>query len=96
MLTNNKNKKFRRFSKKIIVDFQNFPKSNFDGGKFLKINLSWGHASSHKKFCPDRFSRFDIYWIQTDRQTDKQNLKIDGLKNKQTNKLAKSRLNQIY
>ena len=36
---------------------------------------------SHKKFGPDRFSRFDVYWIQTDRQTDKQtdkpNLYID-------------------
>ena len=27
---------------------------------------------SHKKFGPDRFSRFDIYGIQTDRQTPKQ------------------------
>ena len=27
---------------------------------------------SHKKFGPDRFSRFDVYWIQTDRQTNKQ------------------------
>ena len=26
---------------------------------------------SHKKFGPDRFSRFDVYWIQTDRQTNK-------------------------
>ena len=25
-----------------------------------------------QKFGPDRFSRFDVYWIQTDRQTDKQ------------------------
>ena len=36
---------------------------------------------SHKKFGPDRFCRFDVYWIQTDRQTDKQtdkpNLYID-------------------
>ena len=36
---------------------------------------------SHKKFGPHRFSRFDVYWIQTDRQTDKQtdkpNLYID-------------------
>ena len=36
---------------------------------------------SHKKFGPDRFSRFDVYWIQTDRQTnthpDKPNLFID-------------------
>ena len=28
------------------------------------INLPWGH----KKFGPDRFSRFDVYWIQTNRQ----------------------------
>ena len=39
---------------------------------------------SHKKFGPDRFSRFDVYWIQTDRQTnrqtDKPNLYIDGEK----------------
>ena len=27
---------------------------------------------SHKKFGPDRFSRFDVYRIQTDRQTNKQ------------------------
>ena len=27
---------------------------------------------SHKKFWPDRFSRFDVYWIQTNRQTIKQ------------------------
>ena len=27
---------------------------------------------SLKKFGPDRFSRFDVYWIQTNKQTDKQ------------------------
>ena len=36
---------------------------------------------SHKKFGPDRFSRFDVYWIQTNKQTNKQtdkpNLYID-------------------
>ena len=26
---------------------------------------------SHKKFGPDRFSRFDVYWIQTNKQTPK-------------------------
>ena len=45
------------------------------------INLPWGHARSHTKFGPDRFSRFDVYWIQTDKQTpkqtDKPNLYID-------------------
>ena len=38
---------------------------------------------SHKKFGPDRFSRFDVYWIQTNKQTNKQtdklNLYIDVL-----------------
>ena len=36
---------------------------------------------SHKKCGPDRFSRFDVYWIQTNKQTpkqtDKPNLYID-------------------
>ena len=58
------------------MDFQNFQKSNFDGGKFLKIrssiNLPWGHVMSHKKFGPDRFSRFDVYWIQTNKHPNKQ------------------------
>ena len=30
--------------------------------------LSLGHVRSHIKFGPDRFSRFDVYWIQTNRQ----------------------------
>ena len=37
---------------------------------------------SQKKFGPDLFSRFDVFWIQTDRQTnkhqDKPNLYIDS------------------
>ena len=73
---------------KNFVDFQNFQKSNFDGGKFLKIwssiNLLWDNMMSHKKFGPDRFSRFDVYWIQTNKQTnkhpDKPNLYIDKLR----------------
>ena len=24
---------------------------------------------SHKKFWPERFSRFDVYWVQTDKQS---------------------------
>ena len=61
---------------KNFANFQNFQKSNFDGGKLLKIwssiNLPWGHARSHKKCGPDRFSRFDVYWIQTNKQTPRQ------------------------
>ena len=50
--------------------------------KFLSfINLSCGHVMSHKKFGPDRFSCFDVYWIQTNRhpnkQTNKPNLYIE-------------------
>ena len=74
-----------RIFKKNFVDFQNFQKSNFDGGKFLKIlsfiNLPWAYVMSHKKFGPDRFSRFDVYLLdtnkQTDKQTDKPNLYIE-------------------
>jgi len=53
------------FYKKKIGGFQNFPKSNFVRSKFLKnrssLNLPCGHARSHLKFGPDRFSRFDVY-----------------------------------
>ena len=46
-------------------------------------DLPWGHVMSHKKFEPDRFSRFDVYWIQTNKQTNKQtdkpNLYIEGV-----------------
>jgi len=34
--------------------------------------------SPTKKFGPDRFCRFDVYWIQTNKQTDKPNLYIDN------------------
>ena len=75
------NKKFADIIKK-IMDFQNFQKSYFVRGKYLKIrssiNLPLGHASSHEKFGPNRFSRFDVYWIQTNnKQTDKQSINID-------------------
>ena len=50
---------------KKIVDFQSFKKPNFVISKFLKIgsstNLPWS-----------RFCRFDVYWTQTDKQTDRQ------------------------
>jgi len=48
-------------------------KIEFYGDKYLNflsfINLPCGHVMSHKKFGPDRFSCFDVYWIQTNRQT---------------------------
>ena len=66
------------------MDFQNVQKFNEDRilmDKYLKflsfINLPCGHVMSHIKFGPDRFSRFDVYWIQTNRQTDKPNLYLD-------------------
>jgi len=68
--------------KKKIADFQEL-KFFFTKLKTFKthffflsfINLPCGHVLSHKKFGPDRFSRFDVYWIQT----DKPNLYIDDL-----------------
>ena len=36
------------------------------------INLPWGHARFHQKFGPDRFSFFEVYWIQTNKQTPRQ------------------------
>ena len=33
------------------------------------IKLPWRHVRSHTKFGHNRFSRFDVYLIQTDRQT---------------------------
>ena len=35
------------------------------------MDLPCGHVMSHKKFGPDRFSRFDVYWIQINKQTPK-------------------------
>ena len=62
------NKNNSRIFTKNLVDF--------DGDKYLKfwsfINLPCSHVRSHKKFGPDWFSRFDVYWIQTNRQTDRQ------------------------
>ena len=37
-------------------------------------NLPW--VSSNMKFGPDRFSRFNVYWIQIDKQTDRQAMHI--------------------
>ena len=34
----------------------------------LSINLPWGHVRSLKKLGPDQFSRFDVYWKQTNRK----------------------------
>ena len=39
----------------------------------LHLNLR-----SHKKFRPDWLSRFDVYWIQTNRHPYRLNLYIDG------------------
>ena len=41
------------------------------------INLPWSHVRYHKKVGPERFSRFNIYWIQTDRHPEKLSVYID-------------------
>jgi len=70
--------------KKNFADFQEFnfftKLKTFKKHIFKKIlsfiNLSCGHVMLHKKFGPDRFSRFDVYWIQTNRQTPRQTSQI--------------------
>ena len=42
------------------------------------IIMILGRSEVHTKFGPDLFSRFDVYWIQTDRQTDKQSIYLDN------------------
>ena len=41
------------------------------------INLSWGHVRPHIKFGPDWVSRLDVYWLQTNKQKDRQVKYID-------------------
>ena len=66
---------FTDFMKKNYVDFQNLMKIEFCWRLIFKILITHKpfpcHARSYTKFGPDRFSRFDVYWIQTDRQTEK-------------------------
>ena len=42
----------------------------------ISKNLPWGHVRSHKKFVPDRFSRFDLL-KQSNQKTDKQIININ-------------------
>jgi len=62
-----------RISKYLFAHFQNFAKfKNFKTQTFeiLVIHkIHWGKARYQTKFGPDRFSRFGLYWIQTERQT---------------------------
>ena len=37
-------------------------------------SLPWVMWGPSKKFGPDRFSRLDVYWMQTDKQTDEQSI----------------------
>ena len=59
-----------------MVDFQNLMKVEFCWRKIFENLIihkpSLDHVMSHTKFGPDRFSRFDVYWIQTKKQTDRQ------------------------
>ena len=82
-ISKQRRKKILRIFKK-IADFKElifFTKLKTFKTHFLKflsfIILPCGHVMSHKKFGPDRFNRFDVYWIQTNKQTDMPNLYID-------------------
>ena len=65
-----------------FVDFQNFQKSNLDGGKFLKIQLSTfpgitrGYTTNLDPIGSAVLTF--IGYKRTDKQTDKPNLYIDG------------------
>ena len=51
---------------------------------------------SHKKFGADRVSRFDVYWIQTDRQTNRQTDRQAKLMKENNAKMFRQSLNDIY
>ena len=66
----NKEKKFRGFNKN---DFKIFykTKKTFKHNFFIFIiyKTFLGSREIPHEIGPDRFSRFDVYWIQTNRQT---------------------------
>ena len=52
---------------------------------------------SHKKFGPDRFSRFDVYWMQTNKQTNRHPDRQAKFIYRQTNKHPNRQIrSQIY
>ena len=65
-----------------FVDFQDLIKIEFCWRLIFEILIIhkplWGHLRTYTKLWPDRFSRFDVYWIQTNKQRDKLNLYIWG------------------
>ena len=71
------------------MDFQNLTKFKIFGDYFFVIlsihTPSLGHVRSQKLLQLNRFSRFDVYWIQTNQQTDKESIyndfNIEGLIN---------------
>ena len=54
------------------------------------LNPPWGHVKSHTKFGPDRFSRFGLYWTQTNTQTPKHIVHI------MTDSVRKCYKNHVY
>ncbi len=79
MQYNRTTNKFRGLWNIFLWIFKTWWKPNFDEGKFLKfispINLPWGSCQVPHKIR----ARFDVYWIQTDRNlTDKQSIFIDN------------------
>ena len=71
-------KKFSDFIKKIVDFLSKLSQSNFVKRQIFENSII--HKSSLKTFevpqknGPDRFSRFDVYGIQSNRQTDKQSI----------------------
>ena len=64
------------FSKHKRMDFQNIKNLNLRAGTIFYVrpakNLPWDQGEVIKKIGPDRFSRFSVYWSQTDNQKTRQ------------------------
>ena len=62
---------FRQF---LCLKLHIFKNVNFDMilSNLVFLNLRWGHATCPKNVGPNRFSFFDVYWIQTNTQTSKE------------------------
>ena len=74
---------FHGFSK--LHENQNILDMNFCNSEHPY--LPWGHFRCHTKFGPDRFSCLNVYWIQRNRQTDKQSIYIYKLQFAASNQL---------
>ena len=69
-------KKCSRIWKYLLALFLNFKKTKAFEYNFFQfwstLNIPWGNPRFNTTFGPSRFSRIDVYWIQTNTQTSKE------------------------